>query len=240
MSRLLQPEEVEKFKGLLKGYVLHEEVLEMYKKSNFAIIAGPAGAGKDTLRNELIRQYPDQYVPILSTTTRPPREGEVQDLTYHFKEIEEFEDDLHEQQFFMAELVHDQQVSGLDIAEIHKLESGQWGLSILITKAEQKLVKIKPDIKTLFLVPPSVELLMSRMQSERVLNDAELSRRLHAASLEIEDALTAEHYYCLISDTVENVVERSHRFLQGDYADPAYNQQARTAARQILDNLRNW
>lgn len=239
MSRLLRPDEVDAHKQMVKDYVLHDDVLSIFQKSNFAIIAGPAGAGKDTLRYELIRRFPEIYLPILSTTTRPMRTGEANGVDYHFIELEAFEEGLRQQKFFMAEVVHDQQISGLDIDEIRKLDSHQWGLSILITRAAQKLSKIKQDTKTIFLIPPDATTLMSRMQFERTLGDDELTRRMEAAKQELEDALLNPNYYCIVTDTIDHAVERAHCYLQGNYADPAYNNEARTAIKQIIDNLSN-
>ena len=106
MSRLLSEQEAEEFKKLLQDYELNEAVLTQFMARNFAVIAGPAGAGKDTLRNELISRYPESYLPILSTTTRPPRPGEQDAVTYHFREIEQVRQGLINKDFFQAELVH--------------------------------------------------------------------------------------------------------------------------------------
>jgi guanylate kinase len=240
MSRLLTETEATQFEELLSVYSLREDGLARFEASNFAIIAGPAGAGKDTLRNGLMSAYPDKYQPIISTTTRPSRQGEQEGITYHFSEIEDVRRGLGERRFFQAELVHNQQVSCLDISEIQKLRPGQWGLSILITQTEQKLHAIKPDIKTIFLIPPDLTTLMGRMQAERSLDNDEISRRLEAARNEIESALDAEHYYCLVSDTVEHVLDSADAYLQSDIRNPEQDKQARAIMRQTLDTLNDW
>ncbi len=127
MSRLLSSEEAVAIRATIETYSLHESVLEQFQVSNFAVIAGPAGAGKDTLRDSLILKYNTEYVPILSTTTRPPRVGEQDGITYHFRSVEEVIDSLHKREFFQAELVHNQQISCLHISEIQKLQSNQYG-----------------------------------------------------------------------------------------------------------------
>ena len=62
----------------------------MNKKIKLVILCGKAGAGKDTLLREIIQRYPDIFNEIVSCTTRPPREGEVDGVNYHFLSVGEF------------------------------------------------------------------------------------------------------------------------------------------------------
>lgn len=240
MSRLLTAEEAQKFKTLLADYQLREDGLAQFNASNFSIIAGPAGGGKDTLREALLQRFPDRYLPILSTTTRPPREGEQDGVTYHFREVEQVEEGLMQHRYFQAELVHDQQISGLELGEIQKLQPEQCGLSILVIEAERKLLLVKPDIKVIFVVPPDVQTLMNRLQDKKLLDDAELKRRLDSARIELEHAISAKHYYCIVSDTIDHVADQAHAYLQNAIIDQSYDTNARYVARQIIDTLSEW
>lgn len=53
-------------------------------------LMGKAGSGKDTILTTLTHQYPNEYNEIVSCTTRPPREGEVNGVNYHFLTLHEF------------------------------------------------------------------------------------------------------------------------------------------------------
>lgn len=238
MSRLLTEQEAEQFATLLQNYKPNNEILDQFRSSKFSVIAGPAGAGKDTLRDGLIRQYPDKYLPILSTTTRPPRAGETDGQTYHFREIVEVEEGLKKREFFQMALVHDQQISCLHVDEVRKLQEGQRGLSILIPPTEKELRGIKPDIMTVFLIPPSADILKQRMQAERMLDQAELDRRISSAKSEIRTALSTEGYYCLINDTMPEMIAKAHRFLQTGERNTAEDSSARHIMRQIMNNLK--
>ena len=239
MSRLLTRDEAEKFKQILPGYEANNQVLVQFKQSNFVVIAGPAGAGKDTLRNGLIHRYPDLYLPILSTTTRPPRLGEQDGKDYHFREVEQIEDSLEAREFFQVALVHDQQVSCLHVDEIKKLGGKQIGLSILVVEIEKKFHEIKPDMKTIFLIPPDLPELKLRMKSARSLNEDEIQRRLQAAKSEIAHALNASHYYCLVTESVDSVIEQSHAYLTDNVIDEAAHKAARARMNEIMLKLDN-
>jgi guanylate kinase len=237
MSRLLTEAETLRFERVLIDYQPNNEVLDLFKASNFGVIAGPAGTGKDTLRDGLIDRYPDNYLPILSTTTRPPRVGETDGQTYHFREIGQVKEGLEKREFFQAALVHGQQISCLHVDEIRKLREGQCGLSILIPSTEKELLEIKPDIMTIFLIPPSAKILMQRMQAERKLSQDELSRRVLAARKEIQQALEMGEYYCLLSETIPEMIEKTHRFLQTKDRDLTEDRKSRQIMKQVLSGL---
>lgn len=238
MSRLLTAEEIEKFQKLLRKYSPNHSVLSEFQASKFAVIAGPAGAGKDTLRNALLKQDSKTYVRILSTTTRPPRSGEQEGLDYYFRSPGEVETGLIAREFFQAQLVHNQQVSCMHADEVRKLGSGQIGLSILIVQTEVEFSKIKPDIKTIFLIPPSLEILLARMQAERVLNPDEVNRRLAAAKRELEIALARPDYYCIVSSDLGKLTKKADEFMKTGGRDDTADNEARGVIRETLNDLR--
>jgi guanylate kinase len=237
MSNLLTDEQLENFKKLLENYQPNEAVLEQFKDSNFAVIAGPAGAGKDTLRNALLKQEPDVYAAVLSTTTRPARPGEQEGVDYYFRSPEEVEAGILSQEFLQVQLVHNQQISCMHVDEVLKLGQDKIGLSILIVQTEEKLRNIKPDIKTIFLIPPSLDILRERMQAERVLNSDEIDRRMSAAKIELETALARSDYYCLISGELDGLIENADLFLRYGQKEEQLDREARTTIQTILNTL---
>lgn len=70
------------------------------------ILSGVAGAGKDTIRRELIKQI-DGAVSIPSFTTRAPRADDVPGVTYHFITQEEFEKKIAEGEFYEYDIHHE-------------------------------------------------------------------------------------------------------------------------------------
>lgn len=239
MSRLLNQAEAVEFKKTIDNYELHESVIGKFKSSNFAVIAGPAGAGKDTLRNSLIDKAPDKYQPVLSTTTRPMRKGEKDGDTYHFVEIESMRRMLENQEFFQAALVHNQQVSCLHVDEINKLGSGQYGLSILVVQTEKQLKQMHPNMKTIFLTPPGYETMTERLRADRVLGEDEIKRRLKSAIAEIEYALESPDYYCIVSDTVDDVTKAADNFLENNIVDKDADKQARKTMQGLIGEIYN-
>lgn len=238
MNEFLNDEEIRTFAGLISDYRVNESAAKKFIDSSFACIAGPAGAGKDTIRNLLIASYPGKYAPVLSTTTRPPRAIEKDGIDYHFRSKEDVRKSLQSGEFFQAALVHNQQVSCLHISEIEKLMPGQIGLSILIVQTEIQLHETKPDIKTIFLIPPSLGELKRRMQSTRSLSEEEAGRRLTAARTELEIALKNPRYYCIVNDNLEEALEYAKEFFESGRFDRANDGASRRTIKSILEEMR--
>src|SRR5690606_28196262 len=116
--------------------------------------------------------------------------------------------------YFQAALVHNQQISCLHIEEIRRLNAEQTGVGILIPYTIDELRIIKPDLRAIFLIPPNMETLRARIKAERVIDDAEIDRRMQAAAQEIKRVLEEDQYYCIVTDTVDGVASRAHNFAQ--------------------------
>lgn len=236
MNRLLNESQIAEIEKIIQSYQPNPSVLKQFRKSNFAVIAGPAAAGKDTLRNALTDS--DSYLPVLSTTTRPIRSGEVEGKTYYFTDYESVKDGLAKGKYFQAALVHRQQVSVLDVCEVEKLGPKKTGLSILIVQTEQELHRHKPDIKTIFLVPPGLDEMRKRLDETRSISAREVRRRLDAAKRELEYALSQKDYYFLVSDGYERVYRLADDFLQTGKRDNTSDKNARVIAKDLLKELK--
>lgn len=236
----LDNKQIAEFKKLLDGYEPNATAKDRFKKSRLVVIAGPVTAGKDTLRNGLINQNPDIYAPILSTTTRSPRDNEEDRKTYHFKSAKEVKTNLEKGNYLQGALVHNQQVSTLDITEIDKLKPSQIGVSILIVQTEEQMHTIKPDLKTIFLAPPDLDILLSRLQKDRTFSPKEANRRLIAAAEELKTALRLRRYYCLISEDPQKSLVLASNFIINDVRDEQIDNNSRKVITGLLADLKNY
>ena len=235
--RLLNHEEAAEYSRFLESYHPSGQVVFDFARSNFGIIAGPTGAGKDTIRQRLIQMSPDIYRPILSTTTRPPRPGEQDGVDYHYRDLKFFEEGLDERRFLQAEVVMNQQISGLDFGDIASLDSMHYGLGILVVQAEKRLRELNSKLKTMFIVPPPYQEWINRIQSSRSMKEDEIMRRMTSAKGEIEFALKDDSYYLLTNDNLDITTRLANRFFQAGERDSSAVQLAKIAMQQILNEL---
>lgn len=237
-QRLLTEQEAHDYKNIIDGYHPGAQTVYEFARSRFAVIAGPTGAGKDTLRNALVASSPN-FISILSTTSRPLRPGEQEGVEYHFRDLKFINQGFSEKRFLQAALVHNQQIACLDLAEIHRLNENQIGLSILIVQTEAQLRKLNPNLRTIFVVPPSLAVLTERMQTGRNEDEAEIARRITAAKTELAIALRSPGYFCIINDDIERMRGLAEKFLVDGRHDEAEDKAARAAAEAILNELEN-
>ncbi len=151
------------------------------------ILSSPSGAGKSTITRDLLLDKSLDLTLSISVTTRPRRSSEVDGIHYHFKTKQEFErlrvsDDLLE----WAEVHGNFYGTPRSIVE-DKIEQGKDVIFDIDWQGTQQVRKKAPkDVVTIFILPPSMEELRSRL--ERRAEDAAdvIAKRLENARNEIE------------------------------------------------------
>ena len=117
------------------------------------ILAGVAGAGKDTVKKELIRRMED-VVTLPSFTTRPMREGDVEGGTYYFVSKEEFEQRIKNNEFYEYDIHHNNYYGTSRKILNEKISSGKVIVKDIDVNGTENLVKLLKDdtkIVTIFL-----------------------------------------------------------------------------------------
>lgn len=141
------------------------------------IISGKSGSGKTTIVNLLSKQG---YKPIIATTTRPKRKGEIDGVTYHFKTKEEFEK-LIEQGHFAEYKIYHSAIGDLYYGTAKEDIANATGdrTIILTPKAIRELKhKFTQDIFIIYLF--SREHIIKRRLATRGDNESEVDRRIKA------------------------------------------------------------
>lgn len=171
---------------------------------NLFIISAPSGAGKTTLCNALLKRFPD-IIYSVSHTTRPPRENEKQGVDYFFIRKKEFERKL--QQGYWAEWAH---VHGNFYATSHEfltrnLKQGRDVLLDIDVQGTRQILKHYPDSVTIFVMPPSLEMLRVRLESRGTDSQEAIERRLRDASKEMEQRYFYRHI--VVNDRLNEAVD---------------------------------
>lgn len=170
------------------------------------IISGPAGSGKTTLCDGLINQ--EKIQRIITTTTRPPRNGEVDGVDYHFLDRASFERKIQEGAFYEYATVHNNYYGTERSALVEPILDGHnlllnidvQGAKTISEKAAQDAV-LKGQVITLFVEPPSVSELEARLKNRGTDSADEIKRRLEVAREEILQKIHYDHV--IISQTKE-------------------------------------
>lgn len=159
------------------------------KKGKLIILAAPSGGGKSTLAKRLFADF-DELKFSVSATTRSPREGEENGVHYHYLSKQEFQQKIDEKDFLEWEEFYGGTRYGTLRSEVDKkLESGYFILLDIDVKGAVNVKHLYGDeCLSLFIKPPSIEVLKQRLEARGTETEETLALRLDRANEELEYA----------------------------------------------------
>ncbi len=166
-------------------------------KGKLYIISAPSGAGKTTLVKKLVAETQNLIVSV-SHTTRQSRKGEIHGRDYFFVSVDEFQVMKHENAFLESAQVFDNFYgTAQQTIETH-LAQGQDVILEIDWQGAQQVRHLIPSSVSIFILPPSIEILRQRLEG-RGKDDAEvIARRMRDAVAEMSHY--AEFDYLIVND----------------------------------------
>ncbi len=181
--------------------------------TRLTVLAGPTAVGKDTIIQRLVERYRDVWVSI-SVTTRPRRPGEVDGIDYDFVSEEEFSRMVEDGEFLEWATVHGTHRYGTPRRPVEeRLSAGIPSILELDLAGARQIRESMPEALLLFIVPPSWEELVRRLDCRDTEDEEERARRLSTARIEME--ATDEFDAVIVNDDLDEVVERVHALVVG-------------------------
>ena len=173
------------------------------KKGLLFILSAPAGTGKTTLVQLLVRDFPC-VVASISCTTRQPRPGEENERDYYFISKEEFRNRVQAGDFLEhVELYGDFYGTSKRWVE-EKLGQGKHVILVIDTQGA-KLLKDKMKAISLFVAPPSLSELERRLKLRKTESAEGIENRLRWAQKEMESQ--NEYDYLIVNDDLSNAYQ---------------------------------
>jgi guanylate kinase len=208
----------QEFKELIDNYYMSERAQAALQKVKLVIMVGASTTGRNTIIRRQIET--GRYHFIVSDTTRPPRVNdgvlEQNGKEYWFKTEEEMLAELRNGELLEAELIHNQQVSGVSIHELEKaIGENKIALADLDLKGVHGIMNTKPDALAIMVVPPSFDEWQRRLAGRGRMAPDELKRRLETAAQIFEDGLRQDYYHFVISENIEQSVSIIDAIIDG-------------------------
>lgn len=169
------------------------------------ILSSPSGAGKTTIAKELLKRRDDVGYSV-SCTTRPARPREVDGRDYKFLNRAEFLKWREEGAFAESAEVHGNLYGTLRSEVERVLKSGQHVLMDIDVQGATQFKRAFPQAVTIFVLPPSAEILMSRLRKRQTETPEQLIRRLQSALQELQ--AVDEYEYVVVNDDLDEAVQR--------------------------------
>jgi guanylate kinase len=169
------------------------------------VITGPSGVGKGTLIRGLMEQLPQLELSV-SATTRSPRPGEQDGVDYHFLEREEFERRVQ-----AGDFVEHADYAGRSYGTLRSEleERVQVGAPVVLEIEVQGARQVRqsvPDAIQVFIAPPSLDALRTRLIGRGTDDTEGVERRLRVAAAELE--AQPEFAHVVINDRLQDALEQ--------------------------------
>jgi guanylate kinase len=168
------------------------------------VFAAPAGGGKSTVIRRLRDSHPDWGFSV-SATTRKPRPGESEGREYYFLAKGDFLSRVERGEFLEHEEVHGEFYGTLIAPTREKLEHGEIVIFDLDVKGALNVKRVFPEALTIFLLPPSRDILKQRLEGRGTEPPELIERRLARADMEL--ALAPQFDKQIVNDDLETAVK---------------------------------
>lgn len=206
------------FKEVLKNYHPSARAKEALNGLSLVLLVGPTSSGRNTVIRELVEKH--NFQNIVSDTTRPPqyRDGRMEEngVDYFFRSEDDMLNDLRAGELLEAAIIHEQQVSGVSIRELQKAKnSNKIAITDIEPQGADNVIRVKPDSKAIFLIPPSYRQWMDRLTGRGRMTEHELRNRLQGALKEFDAALSHNYYHFVITENVAHSAALIEAIVQG-------------------------
>lgn len=167
------------------------------------VVSAPSGAGKTTLLNRTRKRYP-QIAYSVSHTTREKRPGEIDGQAYHFVSVGQFKEMIVAEHFLEWAHVYDQYYGTSKLFIDQCLVDQRPVILEIDVQGARKVAQIYPDRVSIFIMPPSIQVLKERLQG-RGEDPTKMERRL--AEAEIEMAEGKGYHYIVVNDDLDQATD---------------------------------
>lgn len=172
-------------------------------KGKLIVFSAPSGCGKGTMLEEILKN--NNFRTAVSATTRNPREGEKDGVSYHFLSREDFDNKISADEF-LEHAEYCGNCYGTLKSEVDPyLEQGTDVILEIEVQGAMKIRSLRPDALFVFIAPPSVKELRRRLKKRGTESDEVIEERVSKASGEIE--LAGNYDYIIVNDALEDAVD---------------------------------
>ncbi len=177
------------------------------------VVSAPSGAGKTTLVREVLARFAELSYSI-SHTTRPPRKGEIHGKDYFFTDSDEFQNLIDAGLMLEWAKVHGN-FYGTSRAFVD--EQRKEGKSIILdidVQGGRQIMDSRFALVSVFIMPPSLEILEKRLKARETDSDEVIQRRLDNARDEMEQRSFYDHV--VVNDNLDDAVSDLCRIFAGE------------------------
>lgn len=179
--------------------------MDFTRKGILFVISGPSGVGKGTIKRALLSRMSDIKLSI-SVTTRLPRDGEIEGKHYFFVDHNQFNAMVKQNQFLEWAEVYSNRYGTPRSFVMENLDQGRDVLLEIDIQGAMQVKKTMPSGVFIFISPPNMEELASRLLSRGLDSRASMDLRLAASEEELKHRILYD--YLVVNDDVDQALEK--------------------------------
>lgn len=179
------------------------------------VISGPSGVGKSTLIRRLCQAFPELGFSV-SATTRPPRAGECDGVDYYFLSEAQFNDAVAREAFLEFATVFGKSYGTLAEPVRARLDRGVSLILDIDVQGAQQVRSTMPEAVHIFLLPPSRQALLARLQQRATDSDEVIARRMREADVQL--AGLPSYDYVVINDDLDDAARVLISVVRAEFA----------------------
>lgn len=179
------------------------------------VVSSPSGGGKGTLIQRMLNQVPNLSYSV-SFTTRTPRNGEVDGREYFFVTPEKFERMVEANEFLEWATVHGKLYGTSSSQVAREISEGRDIVLEVDVQGAASIRNLMPDSVSVFILPPSFEVLRQRLLDRGTDSPEELDLRLRNAPTELKDYSAFQ--YLIINDDADRAAEQLSAIVHAERA----------------------
>jgi len=176
------------------------------------VVSGPSGSGKSTVVARVVKESPKPIRLAVTATTREPREGEENGVSYHFWTTERFLNEIAASSLIEHAFVHGQNYYGTPRFEVEPYRERGTGVILVIdVQGAEAVRKIYPEVFSIFLDAPN---LRQRLEA-RGETPENIEKRM--ASAQKEASRKNEYNEVLLNDDLETAVREMSQLIRRQF-----------------------
>lgn len=196
------------------GVTVSADAAEKSRRGLMLVLSSPSGAGKSTIARLLLEKE-DNLALSISVTTRPRRSSEVDGVHYHFIDPKRFEHMKEDGELLEWAEVHGNYYATPRGPVENAIENGKDILfDIDIQGTFQLYEKMREDVVSIFILPPSIAEMKSRLRRRAEDSEDVILRRLKTAVGEMRH--WSEYDYVVVNDDLERAYENVRAILKAE------------------------
>jgi guanylate kinase len=180
------------------------------------VLCGPSGSGKSTLLKKMMEDFPDRFGFSISHTTRKPRPGEVHGQHYHFTTMDEMRQAVADGKFIESATFCGNMYGTSKAAVDAVAQQGKVCVLDIDVQGVKQIKNTELNPLYVFIKPPSLEELKSRLTGRKTESEESLTHRLKVASEELEYGTVDNFDFIVINDNLEGAYNQLKTFLENE------------------------